>query len=229
MVSLNRSELNMQKVQVLVVEDEKIVGADIRQNLTMLGYFVPAVLASGEEAIKKAAEECPDLVLMDIQLKGKIDGIEAAKIVQSRLNVPVVFITAFADVATIRRDKSTEPYGYIVKPFGKKELQSTIEIALYKYNRERRLKTNEQWLMSVFRSIGEGVLAVDPAGSVCLMNVVAETVTGSALEESLGAHWQDLWIFPHPRSCGGTSDPVSTAMQEARTIDLFNCPVRFQK
>ena len=80
----------------MVVEDEKIVAADIRQNLTMLGYMVPAVLASGEEAIKKAAEQCPDLVLMDIQLKGRIDGIEAAKIVQSRLNVPVVFITAFA-------------------------------------------------------------------------------------------------------------------------------------
>ncbi len=141
----------MQQVQIMVVEDEKIVAADIRQNLTMLGYMVPAVLASGEEAIKKATEQCPDLVLMDIQLKGRIDGIEAAKIVQSRLNVPVVFITAFADEATIQRAKGTEPYGYLVKPFGKKEPQSTIEIALYKYGRERRLKTNEQWLMSEHR------------------------------------------------------------------------------
>lgn len=98
----------------------EIVAADIRQNLTMLGYMVPAVLASGEEAIKKATEQCPDLVLMDIQLKGRIDGIEAAKIVQSQLNVPVVFITVFADEATIQRAKGTEPYGYLVKPFGKK-------------------------------------------------------------------------------------------------------------
>src|SRR5207302_1412310 len=177
---------------------------------------------------KKAAEECPDLVLMDIQLKGRIDGIEAARIVQTRLNVPVVFITAFADDATIQRAKSTEPYGYIVKPFGKRELQSTIEVALYKYNRERRLKTNEQWIMSVFRSIGEGVLAVDRAGSVCLMNAVAETITGSALEDSLGARWQDLLTFPNPRNYGGTSDPVGAVLQESKTIDLLNCPVRFK-
>lgn len=219
----------MQQVNIMIVEDEKIVAADIRQNLTMLGYLVPSVLASGEEAIKKASEQCPDLVLMDIQLKGKIDGIEAAKIVQTRLNVPVVFITAFADEATIQRAKSTEPYGYIVKPFGKKELQSTIEIALYKYGRERRLKTNEQWLMSVFRNIGEGVVAVDRAGSVCIMNTAAEAITGCALEDSLGAHWQDLWKFLDPKSCGGTKDPISAASNEVVSLDLINCPVRFAK
>src|SRR5437016_14106690 len=135
--------------EVLVVEDEKIVAADIRENLRSLGYSVPAAISSGEEAISEASQNHPDLVLMDIQLKGRIDGIEAARLVQTRLNIPVVFITAFADDATIQRAKSTEPYGYIVKPFGKKELQSTIEVALYKYNRERRLKTNEQWIMSV--------------------------------------------------------------------------------
>lgn len=213
----------------MVVEDEKIVAADIRQNLTMLGYMVPAVLASGEEAIKKAAEQCPDLILMDIQLKGKIDGIEAARIVQSRLNVPVVFITAFADEATIQRAKGTEPYGYLIKPFGKKELQSTIEIALYKYGRERRLKTNEQWLMSVFRCIGEAVVAVDRAGSVCIMNSEAETTTGCALEDSLGAHWQDLWQFLDPKTCGGAKDPIAVAIEEMRSFDLVNCPVRFAK
>ena len=212
----------------MVVEDEKIVAADIRQNLTMLGYMVPAVVASGEEAIKKAAEQCPDLVLMDIQLKGRIDGIEAAKIVQSRFNVPVVFITAFADEATIQRAKGTEPYGYLVKPFGKKELQSTIEIALYKYGRERRLKTNEQWLMSVFRSIGEGVVALDRAGSICIMNGEAETITGWSLEDSLGAHWQDLWQFLDPKTCGG-KDPIATAIDEVKSFDLINCPVRFRK
>ena len=91
---------------------------------------------------------------MEIQLKGKIDGIEAAKIVQTRLNVPVVFITAFADEATIHRAKSTEPYGYIVKPFGKKRLQSTIEIALYKYGPEPRGRTNGEGVMVGFRQRG---------------------------------------------------------------------------
>src|SRR6202011_1477233 len=87
----------------------------------------------------------------------------------------------------------------------------------------------EQWLMSVIRSIGEGVLVVDRAGSICLMNSVAEAITGSALEDSLGAHWQELWRFPDPKACGGTSDPVSLAIEEAKRIDLLDCPVRFQK
>src|SRR5690349_20878987 len=167
--------------EVLVVEDEKIVAADIRENLRSLGYSVPAVISSGEEAITEASQNHPDLVLMDIQLKGRIDGIEAARLVQGRLNIPVVFITAFADDATIQRAKSTDPYGYIVKPFGKKELQTTIEIALHKHRSERRLRTSEEWLMSLIKGMGEAILAVDRAGSICLMNPAAETITGGSL------------------------------------------------
>ena len=218
----------MTPAQVLIVEDEKIVAADIRENLRSLGYSVPAVISSGEEAISEASQNHPDLVLMDIQLKGRIDGIEAARLVQGRLNIPVVFITAFADDATIQRAKSTDPYGYIVKPFGKKELQTTIQIALHKHRSERRLRTSEEWLMSLIKSMGEGVIAVDATGTICLMNPAAEAITGGSLEATLGAHWTDVIEFSaHGRAT--FDNPFSLALGEAKTVHLPDCLVRFTR
>ena len=220
--------MKMNIPEVLVVEDEKIVAADIRENLRSLGYSVPAVISSGEEAISEASQNHPDLVLMDIQLKGRIDGIEAARVVQTRLNIPVVFITAFADDATIQRAKSTDPYGYIVKPFGKKELQTTIEIALNKHRSERRLRTSEEWLMSLIKSMGEAILAVDRAGSICLINPAAETITGGSLEETLGAHWSDVIEFTG-RHRAGLGNPFLVALEKGKTVHLPECPVRFAR
>ena len=218
----------MTSQRVLIVEDETIVAADIRENLRSLGYSVPAVIASAEEAISAASQNHPDLVLMDIQLRGRIDGIEAARLVQGRLNIPVVFITAFADESTIQRAKSTDPYGYIVKPFGKKELQSTIAIALHKHQSERRHRTSEEWLMSLIKNMGEGVLAVDKTGSICLMNPSAERIIDGSLEETLGAHWSDVIEFTgHSRV--SRNHPFLLALQEGETVQLPECPVRFIK
>src|SRR5579871_353478 len=216
----------MSTPQVLVVEDEKIVATDIRENLKTLGYSVPAVISSGEEAISFASESRPDLVLMDIQLKGRVDGIEAAKIVQGRLNIPVVFITAFADDPTLQRAKATDPFGYILKPFGKKELQTSIEIALHKHQRERRTRTNEEWLMSLVKSMDEGLIAVDKTGSVCLMNPAAEEITGGSLEDTLGALWSDVLEFTNRRS---SENPFSRALETNTTVHLPDCPVRFKR
>ncbi|RZN37721.1 MAG: response regulator [Methanophagales archaeon ANME-1-THS] len=123
--------------QILVVEDERIVATGIRNMLGTLGYRVPAVAASGEEAIKKAAEIQPDLVLMDIVLQGDMDGIQAAEHIRARFNIPVVYLTAYADEATVRRAKMTAPYGYLLKPFNERELHAAIEMALYKHMMER--------------------------------------------------------------------------------------------
>src|SRR3989442_1585180 len=155
--------------QVLVVEDEKIVAADIQAQLEKLGYGVPGILSTGEDAIRTASETRPDLVLMDIHLKGRIDGIETARIMQARLNVPVVYVTSFADDRTLQRAKDTVPYGYVLKPFETKELQAAVEMALHKFGRERRLRTNEQWLMGVISSAGAGIMAIDHDGLVCLV------------------------------------------------------------
>ena len=123
--------------QILVVEDEGIVATGIRNMLGTLGYSVPAVVASGEEAVKKAAEMHPDLVLMDIVLKGDMDGIQAAEQIRARFNIPVVYLTAYADETTVKRAKMTAPYGYLLKPFNERELHAAVEMALYKHMMEQ--------------------------------------------------------------------------------------------
>ena len=122
--------------RILVVEDETIVGEDIRRRLETLGYTVSAVVSSGEEAIKEAEGNDPDLVLMDIVLKGDMDGIEAAELIRTKCDIPVVYITAYADEKLQQRAEATKPYGYILKPFEDRELHTTIEMALSKHEKK---------------------------------------------------------------------------------------------
>jgi signal transduction histidine kinase len=120
----------MANEKIIVVEDERIVAKDIAKRLKNLGYVVLASVSSGEEAIKKVSETLPDVVLMDIQLKGEMDGIEAAEQIRMDFDIPVIYLTAYADENTLQRAKITEPFGYIVKPFDEKDLHTAIEIAL---------------------------------------------------------------------------------------------------
>jgi CheY-like chemotaxis protein/predicted regulator of Ras-like GTPase activity (Roadblock/LC7/MglB family) len=128
----------MEDPAILVVEDEGIIARSIQAMLTGMGFHVSATVSSGEEAIQKAEELQPDLVLMDIVLGGEIDGIEAAERIHSRFDIPVVYLTAFTDRETIERAKLTNPFGYVVKPFGESELHAAIELALYKHMMERK-------------------------------------------------------------------------------------------
>jgi CheY-like chemotaxis protein len=133
----------MDKAQILVVEDDNIVVMELEDSLQSLGYAVSDVASYGEEAIEKAAERRPDLVLMDIRLKGDVNGIDAAQEIHERFDIPVIYLTAYADEDTLQRAKITEPYGYIIKPFEERELYSVIEMALYKHRMERKLKESD--------------------------------------------------------------------------------------
>jgi PAS domain S-box-containing protein len=128
---------------ILVVEDEIIIANNIQSRLQALGYYIPEIVVSGEEAIRSAKEHLPDLILMDIRLKGEIDGIMAAEYIRTNYDIPVVYLTAYADVNSLARAKITEPFGYIIKPFTERELHSNIEIALYKYDIEKQLKISK--------------------------------------------------------------------------------------
>ncbi len=130
----------MIKKEILIVEDERIVAEDVQMILTNFGYAVSSIVSSGEDAITKAGEVLPDLVLMDIVLKGEMDGVEAAEQIRSTLHIPVVYLTAYADRATLKRARVTAPYGYVVKPFFDKELCCIVEMAIYKSQRENRLE-----------------------------------------------------------------------------------------
>ena len=129
----------MAKTSVLVVEDESIVSKDIQHSLKKLGYNVVGAASTGEKAFELAASERPDIILMDIMLKGDINGIETAERVKRELNIPVIYLTAYADESTLSKAKVTEPFGYIIKPFKEVDLHTSIEMALYKYSKEKEV------------------------------------------------------------------------------------------
>jgi CheY-like chemotaxis protein len=120
----------MSRTRILIVEDEPIVSRDIQDTIVSFGYEVAATASSGEEAVKKAAEWTPDLVLMDIVLKGNMDGVEAAACIQAQRNVLVVYMSAHSEIEILDRAKLTCPYGYVMKPFTERELAMAIEVTL---------------------------------------------------------------------------------------------------
>lgn len=144
----------MAQAKILVTEDEGIVAMDVESRLQALGYTVAGVAASGEEAIRLAESTRPDLVLMDIKLLGQLDGVAAAEQIRARFDVPVIYLTAYADDATLRRAKVTEPYAYLIKPFEERELLTAIEIALYKHEMEAKLRAaSNGWRRRCARSV----------------------------------------------------------------------------
>src|SRR5579875_3417492 len=211
----------MANERILVVEDESIVAKNIQSRLKKLGYNVLALVSSGEEAIRRAEQTQPDLVLMDIVLKGDIDGVEAAKEIRARLNIPIIFLTAYADDNTLERAKVAEPFGYLLKPFEIRELRSAIEIAIYKYKIERRLKKREWWLDVTLKSIGDGVIAADAEGLVAFMNPVAERMTGWRREDALGKDLKEVFhiINAETRSA---EDLLTRTLDKGGIVELVN-------
>ncbi|MFQ5964148.1 MAG: ATP-binding protein [Candidatus Scalinduaceae bacterium] len=179
----------MKNAQILIVEDENIVALDIQNRLKRLGYGVLAVASSGKEAIQKASGTRPDLVLMDIMLKGDMDGVETAKKLQEFLDVPVVYLTAYTDDSTLRRAKVTEPYGYILKPFEERDLHINIEIALYKHEMERKLKESEKHYHTLVKVSPVGVFNTDAEGRCLYVNERWCEITGLTMVEVLGEDW----------------------------------------
>ena len=212
----------MTNAQILVVEDEGIIAKDIQNILKSLGYAVPAIASSGEGAIKKAAETFPDLVLMDIVLEGHMDGVEAAEQIRDRFDIPVVYLTAYADNKTLQRAKITEPYGYILKPFSERELHTTIEIALYKHQIERKLKESEQWLATTLKSIGDAVIATDAEGFVTFMNPVAEALTGWNQEEAAGKPLKKVFNIRNEITGKQAENPATKVLREGIVVGLAN-------
>ena len=129
----------MPKTNVLVVEDESIVSKDIQHSLKKLGYNVVGAASTGERAFELASSEKPDIILMDIMLKGDMNGVETAQKVKEELQIPVIYLTAYADESTLEKAKVTEPYGYIIKPFKEVDLHTSIEMALYKFSKEKEV------------------------------------------------------------------------------------------
>jgi|GEM_PF-5479961 len=176
----------MAETKIFIVEDEKVVAVDIKNTLLHLGYAVCGIALSGEDALKQIKETQPALVLMDIVLTGDMDGIETAEHIRHRFNIPVIYLTAYADQGTLERAKITEPFGYIIKPFEGKELYTAIEMALYKHKMESKLKGSEEKYHRLIDRLTDIVFTLDKDGNFTYLSPQFEKLTGYPIGNLLG-------------------------------------------
>lgn len=196
----------MSAVSVLVVEDEKVVSKMVQETLNRLGYRVAGSAASGEEAVAKAGELKPSLVLMDIVLAGSMDGIQASAAIASQHGIPVVFMTAQAEDKYFRRAMETGPFGFVYKPVKDRELKAAVEIALQRRAAERKLMEAPCWLAATLRCISEVVVVTDPQGRIKFMTATAEGLCGVEQEKAQGKDL--LQVFPLHDPATGTLVPA---------------------
>lgn len=212
----------MNPAKILIVEDEVIVAQDLLNKLEDMGYRGGGIASSGEQAIGMVTETLPDLVFMDIVLPGDMDGVEAAAQIHASFDIPVIYVTAYADDALLERAKITEPYGYIVKPFKERELRASIEIALHRHRVAQKLKETKRWLTDTLRSIGDGVIAVDTRGCVTFMNPAAEALTGWRQEDALGREVGEVLKLRDEDNRTMAENPAVTALREKAVVPLRN-------
>lgn len=203
------------KIQILVVEDEKIIAINLKESLESLGYIVPGIAVSGEQAIEKSIAFHPDLVLMDIRLKGEMDGIEAADCIWEQLQIPVIYVTGHSDQGTLERAKITAPFGYILKPVKDRELYVTIETALQRYERE-------QLLSAILKGMGDGVIVVDKKRRIKFLNQVAEKLTGWQLSLARDHQLPDVFNSVEERTRQPIDDPVAAVFERNSKVYVEN-------
>ena len=188
----SRTEPAMSKTRILVVEDEFITAADIQNNLKAMGYDVPVVVDNGEEAIRKTGELHPSLVLMDITLKGRMNGIEAAKQIRERFDIPVIYLTAHSDESTFRSALLSEPFGYIIKPFETREMKISIEMALYKHALDHALRDSEETNRILLNATNDIMFLLDTEKQFLAVNEALAKRAGAPVDALSGVSAYDL-------------------------------------
>ncbi|WAC06100.1 MAG: response regulator [Methanoregula sp.] len=173
----------MKKPAIFIVEDERIVAEDIGETLKKLGYLISGIAVSGEAALENIRETLPDLVLMDIHLAGDMDGIEAAGQIRTLFDIPVIYLTAYADNELIERAKVTEPYGYVLKPFNDREVHSVIEMALYKHSINEKIRERDSTIDALINTTHDAMLLLDNDGNILAANEpMAQRLNRKALD-----------------------------------------------
>ncbi|PHJ61166.1 chemotaxis protein CheY [Nostoc linckia z18] len=200
-------------VKVLVVEDEYILAINLQESLQSLGYTVLDIADSAELAIEKATQLRPNLILMDIRLRGELDGIQAAEQIWLYLQIPVIYVTGHSDKSTVERATLTSPFGYILKPIKEKELYVAIQTALNRYNRE-------QFLTSVLRGMGDGVIVVDTELHIKFINEVGEALTGWRWKEAKEKVLTEVVKFVDEQTLLPIKNPIIVAFEQQTIIYL---------
>jgi DNA-binding LytR/AlgR family response regulator len=220
----------MSKTRILVVEDESIVAKDIQRTLEKLGYEVPATASSAESAFQKLEEVEPDLVFLDIKLKGEKDGVHIAEHIKDRYDIPVVFLTSFVDQDTIDRAKVTEPYGYLVKPFNEGDLKTTVEMALFKFSKDRELRLSEQRLSNALGKIENAVFVTDQDLRLNYINEKALAICGGLSGmDSVGLDIYSLIGIEKEGGVAITKDDLKSTVVRDNILSLSNAYVIIKK
>ena len=224
-----------EKPRILIVEDEQIVAADLKQTLLNLGYEIAGVAESGEAAIDMAKTSSPNLVLMDIYLEGSVDGIVAAQEINRFLHIPVVFLTANSDAEMVVKARMTEPHGYLLKPYRIQELDATVRVALQQHQLGQELFSKHEWLRTVLASLSDGVIATDTDGRIRYLNGAAEVLTGWSLNEVNGKDVSEVFPimaldgepvrYSQVRKALSTLKPVGRERFILRTKNGINIPI----
>ncbi len=214
---------HLDKIRILIVENEGLVGCDMAATLGKLDYEVVGICASGEEALEKFETLHPDVVLMDVHLAGQIDGIDTARRLHEKGSVAVVYVTACADLETVARARETQPHGYLLKPFNEDELRLTVEVAATRYLEETERRRREQSYFEAFQSLADGVIAADLAGIVTFMNPAAARIIDWTPDEAMGRSLNEVFRIFLP---GGEQAEIQLADEsgktEERTVWLTN-------
>jgi len=212
----------MPKAKILIVEDDLITAKDIDGRLHYLGYEVNAIVSSDSEALFQITKNPPDLVLVDVKLQDKMDGIEVADQILTKIDIPVVYLIALTDEATLSRIKKTESFGFVTKPFDSRELQGVIEAALYKHGMEKKLRESEARLFTTLRSISDAVIATDTSGKITFMNPVAEELTGMKEKESGGKPLKRVFKIINEDTGKPVENPFKRILKEGKGAGLAN-------
>jgi len=220
----------MSKTRILVVEDESIVAKDIQRTLEKLGYEVPATASSAASAFEKLEEIEPDLVFLDIKLKGDQDGVHIAEHIKDRYDIPVIFLTSFIDQDTIDRAKVTEPYGYLVKPFNEGDLKTTVEMALFKFSKDRELRLSEQRLSNALGKIENAVFVTDQDLRLNYINEKALFICGGLSGmDSIGLDIYSLIGIEKEGGVSITKDDLKSTVVRDNVFSLSNAYVIIKK
>lgn len=211
-----------EEVKILVVDDETIVALDIKNTLEKYGYKVVGIAATSQDAIKLVKSSKPNLILMDIMIKGHKDGIHTASEINEFADIPIIFLTAYSDDDTLERAKVVEPYGYLIKPFDNRELFTTIEMSLYKHSMEVSIRQSEENLAITLNSIGDAVISTDENGLIVKMNPVAESLTGWKYDEAKGLPLEKIFHLIDATTREAIPNPVNKVIASGNVIGLSN-------
>ncbi len=208
--------------RVLIVEDERIIAWNIQEVLKLTDHDVISSVSTAEEAIALAGQLRPDLVLMDIRLRGKLDGIAAAEEIYTTYGIPSIYLTAYADDCTVERAMETAPFGYILKPFKRSDLLLAIKVAIQRHEREQTSTAQTRRYNAMLNSLGEGAIATDADGQITDMNDAAERMTGWSAQDAVGKSIQEILQPLYPEGESAIADSLKMTIQNHMSAQQDN-------